>query len=151
MQALLIYIIMLTYSSNSFETIRHENIDIDKFEKYILIIIDGPSCHDCLIKLENTIVSNSKIKTILVFKTDGNIITRKSLIETYKKYIIPDIWLFYNDDSLFSEFETHNSPNVILKIENKKYNYHYNELFTKNLEESTFNMFYNLYKENCDV
>ena len=46
MQALLIYIIMLTYSSNSFETIRHENIDIDKFEKYILIRIDVPSCHD---------------------------------------------------------------------------------------------------------
>ena len=64
---------MLTFTSNDFETIRHEKIDIDKIEKYILIIIDGPSCHECLLKLENTIVSNSKIKTIIVFKADGNI------------------------------------------------------------------------------
>lgn len=138
---------MLNFNSSSFETIRHEKIDLNQIDNYMLIIMDGVYCHDCLLKLNNVSESNNMIKKIVVFKTiDNNIIYKKTLIKDIKKYIIADIWLFYQDNTLFSNFNTSVSPNVILKINQEYSEFHYEELFTKNEKLSSFNKFFKLYK-----
>lgn len=147
MQFIVLNIFILLLSSNSFETIRKEKVDIDKFDKYMLIIIDGVYCHDCLIKLSKIVEQNSKVKTIVAFKKRSNIIENKLSIKNCEKYIKPDLWLFYEENNMFSNFDINISPNIILKNKNKYYEFHYKDLFIKKKKDLTLNKLYNLYLE----
>ncbi|MCB9221396.1 MAG: hypothetical protein R2863_08515 [Candidatus Kapaibacterium sp.] len=151
MQIVLLYFLILIYSSNSFETIKGEKVELNKIDNYLLIIMDGMYCHDCLVKLNNVIDADRKIKSIVAFKSQNGIILNKTLINNSKKYITPDIWVFYKEDNLFANFNTSVSPNVILKTEDSTYYFHYENLFTGKDNRKVFNNFKKIYKEICYV
>lgn len=113
-------------------------IEIDSTQNQIYVIISGPSCHECLLKV-NEWALLSKIEMTVVIWYNKTIIQKKTQIKFYKEYISPKTWVFSKDlNKLKNYFVLEASPNIIVVKDKKIYYFQYYDLFTNKSKVEEF-------------